>query len=66
MATVQVHDGNIDDAMRKLKRHIQQEGIPRKMKIDRAFESGPEKRKRKKEESHKRQRKLRKKQNSDW
>ena len=63
MVTVTVKNGNVDRAMRTLKKKLQKEGLLRELKQKQYFEKPSAKRKRKKAEGIKRyQRNLKKKQ----
>lgn len=53
-----VRDGNIDQALRVLKKKMQREGVFREMKLRRAYEKPSEKRAREKSEAIRRTRKL--------
>ena len=62
MVTVTVKNGNVDRAMRTLKKKLQKEGLLRELKQKQYFEKPSAKRKRKKAEGIKRyQRNLKKK-----
>ena len=62
MVTVTVKNGNVDRAMRTLKKKLQKEGVLKELKQRQFFEKPSAKRKRKKAEGIKRyQRSLRKK-----
>ncbi len=66
MVQVVVHGGNIDHALRSLKKKMQREGIFREMKLRRHYEKHSEKKKRISAESERRRRKLdRKRQQMD-
>lgn len=65
MVQVVVHNNNVDQALRALKRKIQREGIFRTMKLSRYFEKPCEKKARKRDESSRRQRKLRRRRDDD-
>ncbi|MDP7183345.1 MAG: 30S ribosomal protein S21 [Alphaproteobacteria bacterium] len=58
MVSVTVRDGNIDQALRVLKKKMQREGIFREMKLRRAYEKPSEKKARVSAEVMRRQRKL--------
>lgn len=58
MVEVNVRDGNIDQALRALKKKMQREGIFREMKERRHFEKPSERRAREKAEAIRRSRKL--------
>lgn len=55
---VNVHDDNVDQALRILKKKMQREGVFRVMKMIRNFEKPSERRVREKAESIRRRRKL--------
>lgn len=65
MVSVNVRDGNVEQALRVLKKKMQREGIFREMKERRDFEKPTEKRKREKQENIRRSRKAARKRNSD-
>ena len=54
---IKVIDGNVDKAMKVMKRKLQQEGLFREMKNRRCYEKPSDKRKRKVKESQRRERK---------
>ena len=56
-----VHDNNIDQALRVLKKRMQREGVFRTLKAKRAYEKPSEKRIRKTAEAVRRRRKLERK-----
>lgn len=58
---VVVRDNNVDQALRVLKKKMQREGIFREMKIRKHFEKPSERKKREKDESVRRHRKLKRK-----
>ncbi|MBL6933785.1 MAG: 30S ribosomal protein S21 [Alphaproteobacteria bacterium] len=58
MVSVTVRDGNIDQALRALKKKMQREGVFREMKLRRAYEKPSEKKARVGAESLRRHRKL--------
>ncbi|HJO89099.1 MAG: 30S ribosomal protein S21 [Alphaproteobacteria bacterium] len=58
MVSVTVRDGNIDQALRVLKKKMQREGIFREMKLRRSYEKPSEKKARVSAEALRRQRKL--------
>ncbi len=58
MVSVNVRDGNVEQALRVLKKKMQREGIFREMKMRKDFEKPSEKRKREKAEAVRRTRKL--------
>lgn len=58
MVEVSVRDGNIDQALRALKKKMQREGIFREMKMRKHYEKPSEKRVREAAESVRRARKL--------
>lgn len=62
MVEVTVRDGNIDQALRALKKKMQREGIFREMKMRKHYEKPSEKRVRESAESVRRARKLARKQ----
>lgn len=61
MVEVSVRDNNVDQALRILKKKLQREGVFREMKLRRFYEKPSEERVRKKQESERRARKLRRK-----
>ena len=61
--TVSVRDGNVDQALRALKKKLQREGVFREVKQRRHFEKPSEKRKREKADAVRRCRKLQRKRN---
>lgn len=61
MVTVNVRDGNVEQALRVLKKKMQREGLFREMKLRRDFEKPSERKKREKSESVRRWRKLERK-----
>jgi small subunit ribosomal protein S21 len=65
LVSVNVRDGNVEQALRVLKKKMQREGIFREMKERRDFEKPTEKRKREKQENIRRSRKTARKRNSD-
>lgn len=65
MVDVSVRDGNIDQALRALKKKMQREGIYREMKMRKHYEKPSERRVRETAESARRARKLARK-NSDY
>ncbi len=65
MVQVIVHQNNLDQALRALKKKMQREGIYREMKMGRHYEKPSEARVRKAAESLRRRRKLERKQNSE-
>ena len=62
---VTVKDNNIDQALRNLKKRMQREGLYREMKLRRHYEKPSLRRAREKEESIRRSRKL-KRRNNDY
>jgi len=58
IVSVTVRDGNIDQALRVLKKKMQREGIFREMKLRRSYEKPSEKKARVSAEALRRQRKL--------
>jgi small subunit ribosomal protein S21 len=62
---VLVHNNNVDQALRALKKKMQREGVFREMKMGRHFEKPSERRVRKKAESVRRRRKLDRKRNAE-
>jgi len=58
LVQVNVHAGNVEQALRALKKKMQREGIFRVLKLKKHFEKPTEKRKRKEDESFRRKRKL--------
>lgn len=65
MVSVNVRDGNVEQALRVLKKKMQREGIFREMKERRDFEKPTAKRKREKQENIRRSRKTARKKNSE-
>lgn len=66
MIEVSVHNNNVDQALRALKKKMQREGLFRELKLRRFFEKPSEAKKRKTAESERRRRKLaRKRRQSD-
>ncbi|WP_206425212.1 30S ribosomal protein S21 [Rickettsiales endosymbiont of Stachyamoeba lipophora] len=61
MVSVVVVNGNVDQALRNVKKKMQKEGVFREMKLGRHYEKPSVKKKRKQEESERRMRKLKKK-----
>ena len=55
---VVVHNGNVEQALRALKKKLQREGVFREMKLRRAYEKPSERRARERTESARRARKL--------
>ena len=55
---VTVHENNVEQAMRVLKKKLQREGVFREMKMRRSFEKPSERRVREKAEANRRFRKL--------
>ena len=66
MVSVVVVNGNVDQALRNVKKKMQKEGIFREMKLGRHYEKPSIKKKRKKEEAVRRMRKLKRKLDSDY
>lgn len=64
MVSVTVRDGNVDQALRVLKKKMQREGIFREMKLRRDYEKPSAKKKREKAEAVRRSRKLERKRRS--
>lgn len=60
-----VHGNNVDDALKKLKRELQKEGVFKAIKRKRHYEKPSIERKREENESQRRRRKLERKRNSD-
>ena len=58
MVNIVVRDNNVEQALRALKKKLQREGLFRDMKARKAYEKPSEKRKREKQESVRRWRKL--------
>ena len=58
LASVNVRENNVEQALRVLKKKMQREGIFREMKMRKDFEKPSEKRKREKAEAVRRTRKL--------
>ena len=66
MVSVNVRDGNVEQALRVLKKKMQREGLFREMKLRRHYEKPSEKNKRETSENIRRARKLeRKKRQND-
>lgn len=65
MVSVNVRDGNVEQALRVLKKKMQREGIFREMKERRDYEKPTAKRKREKQENIRRSRKTARKRNSE-
>lgn len=65
LVQVIVHQNNLDQALRALKKKMQREGIYREMKMGRHYEKPSEARVRKEAESIRRRKKLERKQNSE-
>lgn len=65
LVQVIVHQNNLDQALRALKKKMQREGIYREMKMGRHYEKPSEARVRKQAESVRRIRKLMRKKNSE-
>ena len=61
MVTVNVRDGNVEQALKVLKKKMQREGLFREMKLRRNYEKPSAKRKREKNESVRRWRKMERK-----
>lgn len=61
VVSVNVRDGNVDQALKVLKKKMQREGIFREMKLRRHYEKPSEKKAREKSESARRWRKLQRK-----
>ncbi len=59
--TVEVRKGNVEQAMRVLKRKVQKEGIVKKLRMRQYFEKPSEKKRRKKKENIANVKKLKKK-----
>ncbi len=62
MVQIQVRDNNVDQALRILKKKMQREGVFREMKQRRFYEKPSEKRVREQQESVRRARKLKRRQ----
>ncbi len=58
MVTVNVRDGNVEQALRALKKKMQREGLFREMKIRKNYEKPSEKKAREKSEAVRRSRKM--------
>ncbi len=65
LVQVIVHQNNLDQALRALKKKMQREGIFREMKMRRHFEKPSEAKVRKEAESVRRRRKLERKKNQE-
>lgn len=65
MVSVNVRDGNVEQALRALKKKMQREGIFREMKLRRHYEKPSEKKARETSENTRRARKLERKKNRD-
>ncbi|MDD3669177.1 MAG: 30S ribosomal protein S21 [Alphaproteobacteria bacterium] len=61
MVTIVVHDNNVEQALRVLKKKMQRDGSFRELKLRRYYEKPSEKKLRKKEESVRRARKAQRK-----
>ncbi len=61
MVTVNVRDGNVEQALKVLKKKMQREGIFREMKLRKDYEKPSQKKKREKNEAVRRWRKLQRK-----
>ncbi len=60
-----VHNNNVDDALKKMKRELQKEGVFKAIKRKRHFEKPSERKMREENESRRRRRKLERKRHSD-
>lgn len=60
-----VHSNNVDDALKKMKRELQKEGVFKALKAKRHFEKPSTKKMREKNEASRRRRKLERKRNSE-
>ncbi|MCT4635894.1 MAG: 30S ribosomal protein S21 [Rickettsiales bacterium] len=58
-----VHNNNVDDALKKLKRELQKEGVFKAIKAKRHYEKPSVRKLREKNESQRRRRKLERKRN---
>ena len=58
MVSVNVRDGNVEQALRALKKKMQREGLFREMKLRKNYEKPSEKKAREKSESIRRSRKM--------
>jgi small subunit ribosomal protein S21 len=58
LVTVNVRDGNVEQALRALKKKMQREGLFREMKIRKNYEKPSEKKAREKSEAVRRSRKM--------
>ncbi len=58
MVNITVRDNNVEQALRALKKKLQREGLFRDMKARQAYEKPSEKKKREKQETERRWRKL--------
>ncbi len=61
MVSVNVRDGNVEQALRALKKKMQREGLFREMKLRRNYEKPSEKKTREKSEAIRRTRKMERK-----
>jgi small subunit ribosomal protein S21 len=64
LVQVNVNTGNVEQALRSLKKKLQREGIFRALKLKRHFEKPSETKKRESDESYRRRRKLDRKKDS--
>lgn len=65
LVQILVHNNNVDDALKKMKRELQKEGVYKAIKCKRHFEKLSERKMREKNESRRRRRKLERKRNSE-
>ena len=65
MVTIVVHDNNVEQALRVLKKKMQREGSLREMKLRRYYEKPSEKKLRKATECLRRSRKMQRKRNNE-
>jgi small subunit ribosomal protein S21 len=65
LVRIMVHNNNVDDALKKMKRELQKEGVFKAIKRKRHFEKPSERKMREQNESRRRIRKLERKRNSD-
>ena len=65
LVQILVHNNNVDDALKKLKREQQKEGVFKAVKRKRHFEKPSERKMREENESRRRRRKLERKRHSE-
>lgn len=64
LVQVNINTGNVEQALRSLKKKLQREGVFRALKLKRHFEKPSERKKREEDESYRRRRKLDRKKDS--